>query len=305
MTHHKRPILVTGGTGFIGRELLPKLVNGGYQPWVLSRQQHPGVPSGVRVVNQLDALDEELPSLIINLAGEGIADKRWSARRRRQLYESRIDLTQQLVRLYRKHQQNPTTVISGSAIGYYGPHGDNPLAEHSHCHPSFSQQLCHDWENAALAFEQLGSRVCRLRIGVVVGPNGGILGRLKLPFTLGLGGKIGDGKQWMSWIQRSDLIALIEFCLKQKRLSGAINATAPEPVTNAEFTRQLAQALHRPAVFPMPAAVARLLFGQMGDELLLSGQRVIPEVALHNGFHFQFPDLASALQSSLSAPSAE
>ena len=290
-------ILVTGGTGFIGRALLPALIGQGYHLHVLTRQaptKLAAMPS-VSYFHNFHQLPDPLPEKVINLSGLGIAQGRWTPRRKRELVASRCGVTDDLLKLYIDREQAPLQLISGSAVGYYGPHGDNLLSESTKAHTSFSHELCGQWETAAFNFEALGTRVCCLRMGVVLGAGGGALSKMTIPFNLGLGGVIGSGRQWMSWISMVDLISLILFCLKHETLQGPVNATAPYPVTNDEFTKTLAAHLGRPALLPIPELVAKLLFGQMGDELLLQGQRVIPEVAVAAGFTFKYPRLKGAL----------
>lgn len=297
----KGRVLITGGTGFIGRVLVSQLADAGYECWVLSRQ--PGGGAGAtnkaHYVNSLTALPNPLPKLVINLAGEGISDKRWSSRRKAELKDSRIGLTRTLVEYYGQQDQAPKRVISGSAVGFYGAHDDELLNEEGRSHPGFAYDLCKGWEEEATRFVALGSVVCCLRIGVVLGADGGMVEKLKKPFTMGVGGQIGHGRQWMSWIHRQDLVRLILFVLEHETLHGPINAVSPNAVTNAEFTRQFATQLRRPALLPMPSMAVKLLFGQMGEELLLSGQRVVPEQIVRSGFEFSYPDLESALKQCL------
>lgn len=298
---NKERVLITGGTGFIGSVLVRELLDAGYECWVLSRQPGGGAGASNKAhyVNSLSALPNPLPELIINLAGEGIADKRWSPRRKTELRNSRIGVTRHLVEFYRQRDQAPKRVISGSAVGFYGAHEDELLNEEGRSHPGFAYDLCKSWEEEAARFEELGSVVCCLRIGVVLGADGGMVERLKKPFSMGLGGQIGHGRQWMSWIHRQDLVRLVLFVLVHETLHGPINAVSPNPVTNMEFTSQFAVQLGKPALLPMPSVAVKLLFGQMGEELLLSGQRVVPEQIVRSGFEFSYPDLESALKQSL------
>lgn len=296
-------VLVTGGTGFIGCPLVHRLVHLGFHVTVFTRNcpnARLRLPKSVRCINHLRQIPEQDDiGVVINLAGEGIADKRWTARRREQLFASRIGVTEALARFF-STRAAPELLLSGSAIGFYGAQQDELLDERARHHVGFAHHLCYEWESAAQEFEALGTRVCCLRLGVVLGQGGGMLQRLLPPFRFGLGGRIGDGKQWLSWIHRDDLINALLFCLSHKTLSGPVNLTAPEPVRNAEFTRLLASALQRPALLPMPAWLVQLLFGDMGEELLLSGQRVVPGVLEASGFQFKYPGMQQALSACLS-----
>ncbi|WP_439134432.1 TIGR01777 family oxidoreductase [Pseudomaricurvus sp.] len=294
-------VLITGGTGFVGEALIPHLLAEGYECWILTRQASKAAENTdqLHYINALSQLSTPLPELVINLAGEGIADKRWTSHRKTQLMDSRIGVTQSLVEHYRQHEQCPKRVISGSAVGFYGNHDDELLNEAGRCHPGFAHDLCQAWEEEAEKFENLGAVVCCLRIGVVIGADGGIIKKLKPPFLLGAGGQIGTGRQWMSWIHRQDLVRLIIHVLEHETVHGSVNAVSPNPVTNSEFTRLFALQLGRPALLPMPSFVVKLMFGQMGDELLLGGQRVVPEQIVRSGFEFTYPELEAALQQSL------
>jgi uncharacterized protein (TIGR01777 family) len=232
---------------------------------------------------------------VINLAGEPIAEGRWSAARKRRLEDSRIALTQDLVRWMAQASPRPAALISASAIGFYGDQGDAPVTEDSAPHSEYTHELCAAWEQAAFAARTHGIRTAVLRIGLVVGPGGGFLARMLPPFRLGLGGPIGSGRQWMSWIHREDLLGMIDFLLAHAELDGVFNATAPHPATSRDFARTLGRVLHRPALLPAPALAFRAAFGEM-SRLLLTGQRVLPARALEAGFRFRFPELEPALR---------
>lgn len=296
-------ILITGGTGFIGRALTQSLTRQGHDVTVLSRNinavEKMAVPS-VKALNNLDQLKpEDSYQIIINLAGAPIFDARWSDARKQTIRDSRINLTQQLVNCMAAMTVKPELLISGSAIGYYGDQGDAVLTEQSTTRTDFSQQLCVDWENEAKIAEQFGVRICLIRTGLVLGDGGGLLQRMLLPFKLGLGGRLGNGQQWMSWIHREDWIAIALRMITDLSMQGAYNATAPNPVTNNEFTRALAQGLKRPALLPVPACLLKMLLGEMSG-LVLGSQRVVPERLLAEGFTFQYTDLSSALAEVLS-----
>lgn len=293
-------ILVTGGTGFIGQVLCPKLNARGYSLTVLSRRNEADVQAmcgRVEAVSDLGLLKEH-PGFdaIINLAGEGIADKRWSEQRKQALRTSRIGLTRELVNVARTWSTLPAVVVSGSAVGFYGDQGDSRVTEATLPHDEFTHRLCRDWEAEALKLETEGVRVCLSRTGVVAGSGGGFLQRMLLPFRLGLGGRLGSGTQYMPWVHRDDVVAALIFMLESEKASGAYNVVSPNPVTNREFTRSLATALHRPALFPAPEFVLKLALGEMA-RLLLTGQQAIPERLLQQGFRFSHPQLKEALES--------
>ncbi|MEZ5476559.1 MAG: TIGR01777 family oxidoreductase [Thiolinea sp.] len=294
--------LITGGSGFIGLALIPTLLKQGHQISLLSRKpektlQQFGAPPDLHTFSDFAQLDRTLAfDGVINLAGQGIADQRWSAAVKKQLTDSRILTTRALVNWLAQAEQQPKILVSGSAIGYYGLRGDERLDEQAQGDDSFASTLCQQWEQEAQAAEALGIRTCYLRTGIVLGKGGGALARMLPPFRFGLGGPIGSGEQWMSWIHRDDLVNLILLALERDDLNGPLNGTAPEPVTSREFARTLGHTLNRPAILPMPAFAVKLLFGQMGEELLLSGQRVIPAKAQDLGYTFRYPQLQEALR---------
>ena len=292
-------VLITGGTGFIGLELVASLRRDGHAVSVLTRDTDAArqrLPAGVVVVSDLAALGGV--DAVVNLAGQNLGAQRWSEARKLAFRESRIGLTHRLVDWMEGLAQRPAVFVSGSAIGWYGPRGDEPLTEASTHGDDFSARLCLDWEAAAQKAEALGVRVCRLRTGIVLGRSGpaggGALAQMLPAFRLGGGGPMGSGRQWMSWIHIADHVALMRWLIDTVAAQGAYNGTAPEPVTNAEFARTLGAALRRPAVLPMPGFALRLIVGEMA-EILLSGQRVLPQRSLDQGFRFRFPTLAAAL----------
>ena len=295
-------ILITGGTGFIGRTLCHRLLDSGHELIVLSRRPEQVTnlcgESVTAISNLEDLSSEEIINAIINLSGEGIADRLWTKKRKQRLLDSRINITEQLITYVARARQKPSVMISGSAVGYYGNNGESELDETTDNPSDFAQQLCKQWEAAAESVKEYGVRLCILRIGLVIGRDGGFVKRMLLPFKLGLGGRLGNGQQWMSWIHKEDLITIIETLLNDSELEGNFNATAPQPVTNAEFSACLANNLHRPAIFPVPAIVLKLLLGEM-SELLLGGQKILPERLIEQGFPFQYKSLDSALKAIL------
>jgi uncharacterized protein (TIGR01777 family) len=294
-------ILITGGTGFIGQALVAELLKEQHTVIVLTRSAQKAakkLPASVKIVESLSQIDRSTHiNIIINLAGEPIANGRWTARKKQEIWDSRIHITNDLVNFIERLQHKPKVFISGSAIGYYGrAHNDASLTEDTAANDEFTHRLCKTWEDTALQATQYGVRVCLIRTGVVLGSTGGTLQQMRPSFALGLGGKLSTGQQWMSWIHLHDLLAIIFFAINKDTLSGPINATAPTPVNNAEFSRTLAHALHRPCLFIFPAFLLKLLFGEMAYALLLNGQRVIPKKCLDHGFIFRYPTLAKALQ---------
>lgn len=291
--------LITGGTGFIGRQLCSRLLLDGHVVTVLTRDMKKAssvLPNTVTLVDSLETLDKPY-EIIINLAGESIGDGRWTKRKKQRIYDSRLYTTEALIDYIARVDAKPHLLISGSAIGYYGHSLDVSFTEDSEpADEGFTHTLCRRWEALAHKAESYGVRVCCLRTGIVLGTGGGALSRMLLPFKLGLGGVIGHGKQWMSWIHMDDLIGIILHVIQHSTIRGPVNGTAPTPVINADFTRALGQALHRPTLLPLPAFHVKLLFGEMGDTLLLHGQRVLPRKALDTSYAFLFSDINAALE---------
>jgi len=293
--HH----LITGGSGFIGSALCRSLIADGHRVTVLTRdieRARTRVPEAVFLIDRLDFAEDV--GAVVNLAGENLAGGRWTSARKHEFVGSRIGTTKRLLDWIERQERAPGVLVSGSAIGWYGPAGDEELDEDADAGNDFSAHLCRDWEAEAVKAEALGVRVCRLRTGIVLGTEGGALRKMLLPFRAGVGGRMGSGRQWMSWIARADIVALIRWLIDHDSARGAYNGTAPAAVTNAEFARTLGAALHRPAVLPTPAFALRLLFGEMAD-ILLTGQRVVPKRATAEGFKFKYPELPSALSSVL------
>ncbi|TXL12900.1 TIGR01777 family protein [Methylococcaceae bacterium HT4] len=289
-------ILITGGTGFIGSTLCSRLLEENNEIVMLSR--HPEkIKLPMKAVADLsDLKDSDIFDVVINLAGEPIANKRWSDKQKHQIFSSRIGTTEKLISYFEKLENRPKLFISGSAIGYYGiDKTDNVIEEKERGDNSFSSELCQKWEAVALKAEKLGVRTCLLRTGIVLGKNGGALSKMLFPFKMCLGGRIGDGKQWMPWIHIDDLVGIILYCMSHDNLQGAINGTSPNPVTNQVFTKTLGTSLKRPTIIPMPAIVVKLLMGQMGEELLLAGKKVVPKKALDAGYIFKYRTLEEAL----------
>lgn len=297
----RQNILITGGTGFIGQQLCKILLSQGHALTLLVRDYPKAAAlfdgssrlTFISSMDQLKATDEF--DSVINLAGEPIATGRWNQRKKHLIMDSRFVITRQIVQYIKTARSKPKVFISGSAIGYYGAHDDEPLSEASRGKHSFSHDLCAQWETLARRAEDYGVRVCLLRTGIVLGKTGGALAAMLIPFTYGLGGTLGHGRQWMSWIHIDDIVGIILELMTKEEISGPVNATAPNPVSNTEFTKTLGRTLHRPAVMAMPAFVLRLLLGEVADELLLTGQKVIPEKITRHGYQFHYPNLSNAI----------
>ncbi|MFM5440351.1 TIGR01777 family oxidoreductase [Aeromonas enteropelogenes] len=298
-------ILITGGTGFIGRRLVAHLkVN--HEVVVLSRQgsrAYTLLGHDIKVLDSLDRLDDlNDVDAVINLAGEPIAAGRWSEQRKQLLCDSRWLLTEQLVDLIKLSTTPPKVLINASAIGWYGRQDDAPLDEQCQTpHDEFTHQLCQQWETLAQEARSRLTRVCIVRIGLVLGTDGGALPKMLPPYRFGLGGPMGAGNQMMSWIHVQDLVRAILFLLEHGECNGIFNGTAPHPVSNREFSQTLAHTLHRPHLFFVPAALLRLMMGEASD-LLLTGQHVLPARLQQAGFHFTYPELPQALTNLLRSP---
>jgi uncharacterized protein (TIGR01777 family) len=298
-------ILLTGASGLVGRALSYSLNTEGHDVVRLVRPGHalgPGDASWSPETAELDAARATGADAAVNLAGASIAQARWSAARKALLRSSRVDYTRSLLQALARLPQPPKVFISASAVGYFGDRGDEVLTDQSAPGNDFLARLARDWEEEALRAQEFGMRVVVLRFGVVLSSVGGALKRMLLPFRVGLGGRLGPGKQWLSWLTLPEAVRMIRHGMENSSWQGAFNATSPNPVTNAEFTRELARVLRRPAVFPAPAFMLRLALGELADGLLLASQRAIPRRLLELRYSFQHPNLAEALTAVLSQP---
>jgi hypothetical protein len=304
-------ILITGSSGLVGSALVPALVRAGHTVCRLVRpgsvaknETHDGFqvawnPATGELGGAAVGADA-----VVNLAGASIADGRWSDKRKAELYASRIDTTRALVTALAKMNARPRVLVSASATGFYGNGGDELLTEESQPGNDFLSTTAKDWEAEALKAEAIGVRVVLPRFGIILARDGGALPKMVLPFRFFAGGKIGSGQQWMSWISLDDVIDILRFALENGNVRGPINVISPQPVQNAEFTKTLASAMHRPALFPAPPFALRLALGEMADALLLSSQRVLPKKLESLGYHFHYSDLATALKNILKRNSA-
>lgn len=289
-------ILITGGTGFIGTPLSRELRNSGHTVVVTTRQTSDSkekltwnppalIPS--EVISGFDA--------VINLAGEPVAPGQWTRKRKELIMSSRINTTRSLVESIKRASSKPKVLISASAIGYYGAHGDEYVTGDTLPASDFLARVCKAWEAEAVKAQESGIRVVLIRIGGVLESDGGALPKMMTPFKFFLGGPIGSGKQWFSWIHRDDVLGIIKYALENKSVSGPVNAVSPNPVTNKEFSFALGKALHKPSWLSVPGFVIKLTLGELGG-MLLTGQRVLPEKILRSGYNFKYPDLENALK---------
>lgn len=297
-------ILVSGASGLVGTALVGELRREGHEVLRLVRR----VPSSGDEVrwdasSGIEGAEALEVDAVVHLAGESIAEGRWTADKKRRILESRTRGTQALCESLARMKRRPSVLVSASAIGFYGDRGSEVLTEESSSGDNFVAEVCRGWESATELASQAGIRVVHLRIGVVLAGQGGALKKMLLPFLMGAGGKLGSGDQYMSWVGLDDVVGAIRHCIAHEELSGPVNATAPGAVTNSEYTKTLGRVLRRPTIAPMPAFAARLVFGQMADELLLASARVRPTRLEESGYAFRAPELESCLRIALNRPS--
>jgi uncharacterized protein len=297
-------VLMTGASGLVGTALAAELRAAGA---TANRFVRPGVAAAAGEVawnpetGEMNLAAAEGADAVVNLAGASIGGGRWTAKRKALLRSSRVDLTERLVAGLGRLKKPPAIFVSASAIGYYGDRGEESLTEASASGQDFLAAITRDWEAAATKAEQFGMRTVIARFGIILAKNGGALPRMLTPFKMGVGGRIGSGKQWMSWVALDDVVGAIRSAIGDAVLRGPVNIVAPNPARNADFTKVLARVLRRPAIFPAPAFALRLVLGEMADALLLSSQRVVPQKLSERGFRFQYADLEAALRRSLAA----
>ena len=296
-------IVIAGGTGFLGRPLTERLAADGHDVVILTRRAATQGPARAIVWSPGDnvgsagawATEIDGAHAVVNLAGESIAGRRWSAAHKQNILDSRVRATRSLVAAIAGASRPPSVFVSGSAVGYYGPLGDELAVETTPAGSDFLARVCRQWEGEANRAASARTRVACIRTGLVLERGGGALPQMLPPFTFGVGGPVGSGRQYWSWIHRTDWIDLVRWAIRTDAAAGPLNATAPEPVRNAEFARALGRALHRPSFMPAPAFALRLMLGEMADALLLSGQRAVPATAETLGFSFKYPRLDDAL----------
>ncbi|MFB3923617.1 MAG: TIGR01777 family oxidoreductase [Terriglobia bacterium] len=297
--------LITGSTGFIGSALVRHLREEGHAVVPLLRTRVRPGEKGILWDIQSGTLDPRAVEgfdVVVHLAGESIGAGRWTLTRKATLRHSRVKGTRLLAETLASLAHPPKVLVCASAMGFYGDRGDEILTEESSAGTGFLAELCQEWEAASEPAAEKGIRVTRLRIGLVLGAEGGALKQMLPPFRFGVGGRLGSGRQFMSWIALDDLVAVIEHAVTHDSLAGAVNAAAPNPVTNREFTTALGRVLDRPTIFPVPSLAVRILFGEMGDALLLSSARLAPARLLASGFQFRYPELEAALRHALHKP---
>lgn len=292
-------VLVSGATGFIGKAVVERLSHQGHEIWRLVRREparqevHWDPEDGDFAAGALEGFDA-----VVHLAGENIAG-RWTAAKKKRIRNSRTDGTRYLSNALAGLARRPKVYLCASAIGYYGDRGSELLSEGSTPGSGFLAEVCREWESATTLARESGIRVVNLRIGMVLDGQGGGLAKMLLPFKLGAGGILGDGQQYMSWVSLADVVGVIEFALQNEALKGPVNTVAPQAVTNYEFTKTLGKVLHRPTIFPMPAAAAKIVFGEMAEALLLASTRVEPKALISAGYAFKHPQLEACLRAVL------
>lgn len=301
MTTAKQTVAITGASGMVGTALGMTLRQAGHKSLSITRKASSSdsilwdPATGLKDTSRLKDVDT-----IVHLAGENIAAGRWTTALKDRIRRSRVEGTRSLVKSIAAVQQRPKTLVCASAIGYYGERGETILDEDAVAGTGFLADVCREWEHEARAASDLGLRVVTVRIGVVLSPKGGALAKMLMPFKLGVGGIIGSGKQYWSWIGLHDLVRIIAYCVENESVNGAVNGVSPNPMTNYDFTKGVGRALHRPTIFPLPAFVAKLVLGEMANDLLLSSTRVIPKKLQDHGFQFDYPELVGCLEHELS-----
>ena len=294
-------VLITGASGLIGSALQKSFTEKGYEMLLASRKESSddghiqwSIEEGFTNPEKLEGIDA-----VVHLAGESVNGLRWTDEKKKAIRDSRVFGTRSVVDAISKLKQKPKVLIAASAVGFYGERGDEEVTESSGAGDNFLAHVCKEWEAESRRAEDAGIRTVLLRTGIVLSKDGGALATMLLPFKLGLGGVIGSGKQWMSWITLDDHIAAINYAIENENLRGAVNSVSPNPVQNEEFTKKLGDVLYRPTFIPLPEFAVSMLFGEMGDELLLASTKVLPARLEEAGFEFKYPELKPALEQAL------
>ncbi len=293
-------ILITGASGLIGKALQESFKPKGYELLLASRSE-PKDDHHIQWSMDTGFADKDLPRLegldaAIHLAGENVSGLRWTDEKKKAIRDSRVFGTRTMIEAFARLEQKPKVFIAGSAIGFYGDRGDDEMTETSSAGDTFLSAVCKEWEAESRRAEDMGIRTVLLRTGIVLSKDGGALATMLTPFKLGVGGVVGSGKQWMSWISLDDVVGIINFALENESLRGAVNIVAPNPVTNEEFTKTLGSVLYRPTFLPLPEFAVNLVFGEMGDALLLDSTKVIPKRLNDAGYEFKFPHPKPAIE---------
>ena len=295
--------LITGASGLIGKALQPALKESGWELLLASRNEPTdsdhirwNIDEGFadRDLSRLEGLDA-----FIHLAGENVAGLRWSDEKKKAIRDSRVFGTRTIIEALAKIEKKPTVFISGSAIGFYGDRDDDEMTETNSAGDTFLADVCKEWEAESRRAEDMGVRTVLLRTGIVLSKDGGALATMLTPFKLGVGGVVGSGKQWMSWVSLDDVIGIVKYALENEKLRGAVNVVSPHPVTNEEFTKTLGSVLYRPTFLPLPEFAVNMIFGEMGDALLLDSTKVIPKRLIDAGYEFKYTDLKAALETAV------
>jgi len=293
-------VLITGASGLIGTALRKSFEEKGYELLLASRKE-PKREDEVQWspdtgFDDVDLLRLEGLDAVVHLAGENIAGLRWTDEKKKAIRDSRVHGTRTMIEAFARLEKKPEVFVSASAIGFYGDRGDDEMTETSSSGDTFLSEVCKEWESESRRAEDMGIRTVLLRNGIVLSKDGGALGTMLTPFKFGVGGVIGSGKQWMSWVSLDDVVAIINFAIENEKIRGAINVASPEPVTNEEFTKTLGDVLYRPTFLPLPEFAVNLVFGEMGDALLIDSTKVIPKRLRDAGFEFKYPDLKTAIE---------
>ncbi len=301
-------ILITGASGLIGKALQESFEKKDYEMLLGSRSE-PKSEDEIQWNADTGFADDDLPRLenldaVIHLAGESISALRWTDEKKKAIRDSRVHGTRTMIEAFARLEKKPKVFISASAVGFYGDRGDDEMTETSAAGDTFLAEVCKEWEAESRRAEDMGIRTILLRNGIVLSKHGGALATMLTPFKLGVGGVVGSGKQWMSWVSLDDVVGIVNFALENEAVRGAINVVSPNPATNEEFTKTLGEVLYRPTILPLPEFAVNLVFGEMGDALLIDSTRVVPKRLVAAHYDFKFPDLKPALEHAASEPAA-